>query len=347
MLSKFISLLLAIMIISIGCTEKETIEQTEPELIRIDTLTQFMDFDSHGISRPGALALMDNGNLVVADGQIKKITIVTPEGDSIAQFGKEGRGPAEFLSPGQIRITSDLIHVVDISQFKVLEFGNSGDFIEGYPYETKAFDRNIAIDEDRTFYSGAAGEDSKLVKWMDTKTDSSFLFGEAKISEVEDMDIEASRNDIINGRVPDYFKNNVNVTLGDDHVYAFLDSYSELRKYDKSGSLIWVKELALPDNEQLESDIIEAAKNVPNALPFLRYTNDIKVIGSDIYLLGAKPREAPQHLTKVNQDGVITAFYQMPSDESYFGSFTINPGDNTIYLSDIRSGVVYRGSIDH
>lgn len=347
MLSKFISPLLVLMIISIGCTEKETIEQTEPELIRIDTLTQFMDFDSHGISRPGALALMDNGNLAVVDGQIKKITIVTSEGDSIAQFGKEGRGPAEFLSPGQIKITSDLIHVVDISQFKVLEFDHSGNFIEGYAYETKAFDRNIAIDEDRTYYSGAAGEDNKLVKWMDTKTDSSFLFGEAKISEVEDMDIEASRNDIINGRVPDYFKNNVNVILGDDHVFTFLDSYSELRKYDKSGNLIWKKELALPDNEQLENDIIEAAKNVPNNLPFLRYTLDIRVIGSDIFLLGSKPREAAQHLTKVNKDGVITAFYQMPSDESYFTSFTIHPANNTIYLSDIMNGVVYKGSLNH
>lgn len=345
MLPKFISPLLVLMIISIGCTEKETTEQTEPELVKIDTLTQFIDFDNHGISRPGALAILDNGNLAVADGQIKKITIVTPEGDSIAQFGKEGRGPAEFLSLGQLKVTSDLIHVVDNSQYKVLQFDLIGNFKESYAYETKAFDRNIALAEDRTFYSGAAGEDNKLIKWMDTKTDSSFLFGEAKISEVEDMDMEASRNDIINGRVPDYFKNNVNVIIGDGHVYAFLDSYSELRKYDKSGNLIWEKELALPDNERLENDIVEAAKNVPNALPFLRYTLDIRMIGSDLFLLGSKPREASQHLTKVNEDGIITAFYQMPSEESYFGSFTIDPANNIIYLSDIRNGVVYKGSL--
>ncbi|MEX2478180.1 MAG: 6-bladed beta-propeller [Gracilimonas sp.] len=344
MLAKFMSPLLVLMIISIGCTEKETIEPTEPILVKIDTLSQFMDFDSHGISRPGALALMSNGNLAVADGQLRKITIVTPKGDSISQFGKEGRGPAEFLSPGQIKATSNLIHVVDISQFKVLEFDHSGNFIEGYPYETKAFDRNIAIDEDRTFYSGAAGEDNKLIKWSDTKTDSSFLFGEAKISEVEDMDMEASRNDIINGRIPDYLKNNVNVILGDEHIYAFLDSYSELRKYDKTGNLIWEKKLTLPDNEQLENNIIEAAKN-SNHLPFLRYTVDVKAVGSDIYLLGGKPRENPQHLTKVNEDGSITAFYQIPDPEMYFINFTINPDNKTIYLSDIMNGMVYKGSL--
>ncbi|HET8864233.1 MAG TPA: 6-bladed beta-propeller, partial [Gracilimonas sp.] len=162
MLPKFMLPLLALLIISFGCTEKETIKQTAPELVKIDTLTQFIDFDSHGISRPTALSLMDNGNLLVADGQIKKITIVTPEGDSIAQFGKEGRGPAEFLNPGQIKVTSDLIHVVDNSQYKVLEFDLMGNYKESFAYETKAFDRNIALAEDRTFYSGAAGEDNKL-----------------------------------------------------------------------------------------------------------------------------------------------------------------------------------------
>jgi len=346
MLFKFTLSTLALIVISIGCTEKEATEQVEPVLIKIDTLTQFMDFDSHGISRPGALALMDNGNLLVADGQIKKITIVTPRGDLVAQFGKEGRGPAEFLTPGHINIFSDLIHVVDISQYKVLEFDYSGNFQDSYAYESKSFDRSIALENDRTFYTGAAGENNKLIKWMDTRSDSSFLFGQAKVSEVEEMDIEASRNDIINGRVPDYFKNNVDVVLGDNHVYAFLDSYSELRKYDKSGNLIWEKKLVLPDNEKLENDIVEAAKNVPNALPFLRYTLDIRVIGSDIFLLGSKPREAPQHLTKVNENGSITAFYQMPSAESYFISFTINPANNTIYLSDTMNGVVYKGSLN-
>lgn len=53
------------------------------------------------------------------------------------------------------------------------------------------------------------------------------------------MDIEASRNDIINGRVPDYFKNNANESLGSEHVYAFLDPYSKLLKYDLKGKLIW------------------------------------------------------------------------------------------------------------
>jgi|AntRauTorcE11897_2_1112592.scaffolds.fasta_scaffold00097_25 hypothetical protein len=345
MLFKKLLPIIAFIFLIWGCGETERPENSEPELVTIDTLYQFMDFENHGISRPTALTLMPNGNLAVADRQIQKITIVTPDGDSVAQFGKEGRGPEEFLSPGQVEVASGMLNVVDISQYKVLEYDFDGNYIDSYGFETKAFDRNIALDDDREYYSAAAGEDNKLIQWTDTKTDSTFLFGEAKIEEIEEMDIEAARNDIINGRVPDYFKNNANVILGESHVYTFLDSYSELRKYDLEGNLIWEKELALPDNENLKTDIIEAAKNVPNNLPFLRYTVDVKVIGSDIYLLGGKPSESPQHLTKINEDGMIKAFYKMSDAEMFFGSFTINPENKTIYLSEFMTGKVYKGSL--
>ncbi|MDR9418139.1 hypothetical protein [Gracilimonas sp.] len=329
-----------------GCVEKQTTTPQEPQEIAIDTLYQFMDFESHGISRPGSITILPNGNIAVADGQIKKITFVTPEGDSVAQFGKEGRGPAEFIYPGNLTVASGLFNVVDGSQFKVIEFDYQGNYVDNFVYESNAVGGAIALSDNREYFTGASGEDNKLIKWAQADSDSSFLFGDAKISMVEDLDIEASRNDIVNGRIPDYMKNNVILALGDHHLYAFLNSYSELRKYDMNGNLIWEKKLELPDNEQLRKDIAEAAENMPNALPFLTYVSAIKVIESDIYLLGNRTREYPQHITKVNPDGEVTAFYRMPDGENQFMGFTVNPEDQTLYISDMLRGMVYKGTLE-
>lgn len=337
--------ILLISVISWGCSEKSPSVPTEPQLVTIDTLYKFMDFDSHGISRPGSIEILPNGNIAVADGQIKKITIVTSDGDSVAQFGKEGRGPAEFIYPGNLTVASGLLNVVDANQFKVLEFDLNGNFVDSYGYESKAMGGTIALSDDREFFTGANGENEKLIKWGEADADTSFLFGEAKISLIEDMDMEASRNAIVNGQIPDYFKNNVILTLDEDHVYAFLNSYSELRKYSRDGELIWEKSLDLPDNEQLKSDIAEAAGQSPNFLPFLTYIYSAKFVDSGIYLLGNKARNSPQHLIRVNTDGQITTLYQMPDSDMQVLSFAIDPNSNTLYVSDAMSGIVYKGSL--
>lgn len=345
MSSKPILFILLIILNLWGCGYKESSPPSQTKKVNIDTLYQFMDFNSHGISQPGSITILPNGNIAVADGQIKKITIVTPSGDSLAQFGKEGRGPAEFIYPGNLTVASGLLNVVDANQFKVLEFDLDGNFVDSYGYESKAMGGAIALSDGREYFTGANGENGKLIKWGKADADTSLLFGEAKISMVEDMDMEASRNAIKNGRIPDYFKNNVILTLGDDYVYAFLNSYSELRKYTSDGELVWKKQLALPDNEQLKADIAEAANQSPNFLPFLTYIYSAKFVDSSVYLLGNKARNSPQHLIKINTDGQITTFYQLPNKDMQVLSFAIDPGDNTLYVSDTMSGIVYRGKL--
>jgi len=301
-----------------------------------------MDFDSHGISRPGSIEILTNGNIAVADGQIKKITIVTSDGDSVAQFGKEGRGPAEFIYPGNLTVASGLLNIVDANQFKVLEFDLDGNFVDSYGYESKAMGGAIALSDDREFFTGANGENEKLIKWSKADADTSLLFGEAKISLIEDMDMEASRNDIANGRVPDYFKNNVTLIAGTDHLYAFLSSFSELRKYTMSGELVWQKQVPLPDNDGIQKGIADAAKNMPNALPFVNYAASIKLYNDNLFILGGKARDKPQHITEIDPNGNIVRFIQLASPDFYFMDFVMDRQNELIYLSDMQSGLVYK-----
>jgi|AntRauTorcE11898_2_1112593.scaffolds.fasta_scaffold02701_3 hypothetical protein len=302
-----------------------------------------MDFETHEVGRPGDLTFLPNGNLGVVDGQTKTVLIVNEEGEILSTFGKEGRGPKEFIRLTQILVTDNHINIVDISQYKVLEFDFEGNYMDNYAYQSRAFDRTLALDEGRVYYTGASGENNSLIKRVDPDADSAFFFAEAKGSLIEDMDMEATRNEIKKGNIPPYFKNNANLVLGENHIYAFLDSYSELRKYDLNGNLIWERKIELPDNQVLFDQIVEAATKVPNALPFLRYTQDVDIVNDMVYLLGSNPGESPQHLTVVNaEEGNIETIYELPGSDYYFTNFAVHPSSQNIYFSDIMKRTVFK-----
>lgn len=340
-----IALLFAASFFTYCNSDEQAAIDSEPVSVTIDTLYTFMDFDTHGITRPGDLSLLSNGNLAVIGGQTLKIFIVSPNGELITKFGQEGKGPSEFIQPSQIIEADNRINIIDRNQYKVLEFDYQGNFIDSYTFKSNAMNRNIALSGNRIYYTGASGQNKSLVKRENPEQDSAFFFGEAKGESVETLDMEASRNDFKNGKIPPYFRNNTLVVLGENHVYAFLESYSELSKYDLNGNLVWSKKINLPDNQALFDQITEAVTKSPNYLPFLRYTVDIDVIDEKVYLLGSNPFETPQHLSVVNEDGTIETTYKMPSTDYYFSKFSFNPETRNIYLSDVRNGVVYKGTL--
>ena len=73
-------------------------EQTEPDLVKIDTLLTFTDFDTHNIAQPTSVKILRNGMIAVADYGQQTISLLNSKGDLITTFGREGRGPAEFLN---------------------------------------------------------------------------------------------------------------------------------------------------------------------------------------------------------------------------------------------------------
>src|SRR5690554_6670718 len=95
-----------------ACAPKEKTENLTPQLITIDSLTVFMDFDRHELVMPGDIIVNEEGNIIVAELQRKKIIITDADGNKITEFGQEGKGPAEFLFPSQIHINSGNISII-------------------------------------------------------------------------------------------------------------------------------------------------------------------------------------------------------------------------------------------
>jgi len=75
-----------------------------------------------------------DGNLYVLDRQTMQVSVVSPEGRLLSQFGERGEGPGEFRSPGTMGVTRDgRVFVQDAGHRAYLEFDAQGEFVQQVP----------------------------------------------------------------------------------------------------------------------------------------------------------------------------------------------------------------------
>lgn len=91
-------------------------------------------------SFPGMMAVMRNGNIVVADSMNARIQIFDPDGKYIVKFGNRGDGPGEFqLIKGVAVDSENHIYVTDAKGNVVTIFSEKGEYLLslGGPYSAE------------------------------------------------------------------------------------------------------------------------------------------------------------------------------------------------------------------
>jgi tripartite motif-containing protein 71 len=108
-------------------------------------------------SGPETIAVQPSGNVVVEDWANRRIVILSPNGTTVASFGKAGRDHGQFLNSSGLAV--DLqgnIYVADATLHRVQKFDPKGTFIDVVADE-RAFKAGgptaVAIDAGGTLYS--------------------------------------------------------------------------------------------------------------------------------------------------------------------------------------------------
>lgn len=79
---------------------------------------------------PGMLAVMRDGNIVVADSMNSRVQIFDPDGKFIRKFGSRGDGPGEFqIIKGIAADSENHIYVADAKANSVAIFSNKGEYL--------------------------------------------------------------------------------------------------------------------------------------------------------------------------------------------------------------------------
>jgi hypothetical protein len=333
----------------IGCSQNQDDSSKQPDkvtMVSVDTLFTFTDFETHNIAQPTEIAILENSSVAIVDFDQKQISLVSKSGDLITTFGREGRGPGEFIRIDNLFVTEDVIHVIDTNQNMISKFDTEGNFINGHAYKSAAILKEISAIDRTKYIIATGGVDSTLLSVTDFNTDSTFYFGTPKGESIEVVDFQESLNQLKNGEIPGLYKNMVTLRTDNDHIYAFLNAYSILQKYDQNGKLVWEQKIELPYNEDIFRATVEKAKNSPGGLPAYTYINDLEVIDKEIVILSnRKNSEVPQQLIKVNSAGEITDIYTLPAHVGYLAAFDVDNESNTVYFASSEDGMVYKSPI--
>src|SRR5690606_2996627 len=183
-----------------------------------------------------------------------------------------------------------------------------------------------------------------LLKWHRPSTDSTAFWGEAFGEEYVFGDLSIQNEYLKRGEIPPSAMNNVRFTSDGANLYVFSNAHAIVQKYDLNGILIWQRDVQIPINELIFEDAVKRANELtmPGVSASFSLVTGFKVIGGDVYILSNHVDGHDRSFLKVSADGDVEAHYIIPTAPARFFDFTVNPENQTLYLTAPETGEVYR-----
>jgi len=97
-----------------------------------DVVRYTQSLDDQG---PKGVALDRNCNLYLADSELNQVVKVSPNGDTLATWGSDGRGPGQFHRPSAVALDADgNVYVADSGNDRVQKLSPSGQVVAMWQY---------------------------------------------------------------------------------------------------------------------------------------------------------------------------------------------------------------------
>lgn len=341
-------IVLIMAVVFTGCSGEEERENTGESTYQTVTINQnqlqpFVTFEDDSIAQPMDMVILPNGNRAVLDFDLKSVLVFNKNGELQAAFGREGKGPGEFVRPMAIDHTANHIYVNDQGQNFWQKFTLNGEFVGSVKNINSGFmDDDVVVIADGEYLIPADGKQEALIQYKNVNIDSSFYFGSAMGDSTTVVNLQENASQARKGEISDLFKNMVYLAHTDDAYYAFLKSYGRLQKYDHSGNLLWENELELPFMQTVFEEYIAAnQEQQEGTLRMLVYAYDMQATADHVYLLMYVPEGQPQALIEVDTDGNITKRYNLTYPDGNFNAFAISESGEELYLIDASLARVY------
>ena len=125
----------------LSCTVKENKlpdlnNHLRSELREIYSISEFNG--SEFFARPAIVTPLENGHFLIADTQILSVHHFNDKAKYLGTFGREGKGPGEFLKLNDIFLKSDTVYIVDGRNVKINSYLTEGENVRFF--ESKSFE---------------------------------------------------------------------------------------------------------------------------------------------------------------------------------------------------------------
>ena len=188
-----------------------------------------------------------SGYLYVLDSGNNRIMKYDDGGNFITQIGRFGRGPGELINPRSFAVHKDgTIFVLNLGNSRVEIYDSAGKYKNSFKFENRIFSQShqLEIDRLKNIYLPSEFNSSKLLSVYDSSGHKIKDFGDK-------LNFTFTSNQ--------WHRNNVIQFIADNHdnLYVQFVSNPILRKYDRSGELIWERNYSQLPNVKKISRIFD------------------------------------------------------------------------------------------
>jgi DNA-binding beta-propeller fold protein YncE len=330
-----------LLIIFIGCSSENEYLTVSPE-IEITVIDTILTVQKHDFIASPLFLAADNANIYTFDRRLNAVQIFDHNGSLKNSFGRQGRGPGEFMLGAGVWAINDTIIVNDQGLSRVSFFSLEGELLKSISVERGFFSGFLLPATTGYIFEPVNAENNALAKGYNLQTNELTYFGEANAEPLGVMDFEATRRSFRAGEIPDMMKNHVTLFSENQSLYLFQQAYGILEKYDMSGNLIWNKEFLLPEMELIYNHIAERNLEAETPSIILEYVSGITTIDNGIALMLSTRDLTSPVLIWVSNDGQNQRIIRFPSLEMNPNRIAATPDGSYLFLLNSTEAEVYR-----
>jgi hypothetical protein len=265
------------------------------------------------LGQPADFRFTEDGKIIVADSKANQIIIADVKGRVLSIIGRKGQGPGEFDDPMRIALGPDglLVYEGGSNRLQVLTMNGASVYSHAVIAPVAALIGELWLNPDGSCLFGTMGSGKSHLMEMKNSADLEIgrygnIFGKAWAGPMD-----FGREETKRGIVSDFYKNIV-IPLqdGEGCVYGVHMALPLIRKFQKSGELLWSKEIIVPEMTLIMDRWKEQNRKAPANITYrLDYWRDAQVRKNGNLLLLSAIRDE-MIVYEINGKGEITGKFK-------------------------------------
>jgi hypothetical protein len=318
LISLFVFCLFSFML---GCRSKTPTPDgpsSDANVVALEDYSTIVSYEQGALTNPNILRYGGNSHLFVYDAGKSQVIELDSSGTIVNEFGRQGRGPGEFISVNNIFLNNEYLYAIDQIQLRISRFRLNGDLESTMNYgdknsqappppplspvpRAKIINNQPSVSLDGNVLLSAISPDSsstslyKLVNWNgDPVSDIGFVPEGSEFI----LDYDKYISAVANKKIPAYYRPHafpVSDPANYDEFYFIYNAVLKIVKYDTTGSKRW--EMDIPETPELDSlttyfyQVSEKMSN-NNRIALKTYVSGIGSEDGHLYLALAKYRNS-------------------------------------------------------
>ncbi len=277
--------------------------------VRVEGATEVVSTESALFGRPTEIALGDSGNLWVLDNMLDRILVLTPHGNLVRSIGGSGSGPREFRRPHAFIVSDDTVRVVDVGNGRLLTLALNSEYVRSVPLPAGASLGPLALTKDGRLLLGTQGLHGELAAYYDASGALLGTIGQAPARTSAVLDVRAMKQEIIDGKVPAFFRNLVHpVFAPHGAMWLILTGEPLVQRYDATGIQQLSVSYAVPQLKRIWQNVVARSRETlddPRQIDGPVYVLDAAVVEQEMWMLLNMPTSDPAVMLRFTTDGTL------------------------------------------